>query len=354
VALTRVALDVVSYANVPARMTSRLKAVLVRLALLAFGTTLALAVSEIGVRLYVRMQARSLVPKGYVRSDVPGIQYLPGTNMKLVSGRPFSNNLGLINASDTAPQKPSGTFRILVVGDSVAQVVMDMDTGDPNFHEALFTSRLERLLRATTGRDVEVLNLSATGLSLAQELLLVQARGLPLDPDVILFAYCYNDPVETPVWDMANEPITFPALVWLATWLYDGHAERLREGDWYQSGPTYERLEQKFAELGALGGTRKVAVIGLPMLWNDAAQQIHLPKVEELTARNRLPYIDLWACLRASEPERWVSRDIPRDHIHYTAPVHRLVAEMLASIVTPIVTEGAWPPASRPATCPAS
>lgn len=315
----------------------------IRLALVLFGLAIAFVITEIGTRIYIRARAHDFIAvHGYGPSDVPGIAYLPRPNQR-VGGLPFSNNLGLINATDATPRKRPGTFRILLLGDSVAQVVMDRDAH--RFHEDLFSTRLEVLLRSRTGRDVEVLNLSATGLSIAQELSLFHARGSSLEPDMVLFAYCYNDPIETEIGPRGwSDPPTFPAVAWLIVrlWTQD---ERRNDTVWYdQTGAVYHRLEGTFAELGALARQRKVAVVGLPLLWNDPVKQVHLAALEELTARNQLPYVNLWEPLRTTDLESLSSREMPRDHIHYTAPAHALVAHALADAVTPVVAEDLWPP----------
>jgi lysophospholipase L1-like esterase len=310
----------------------------VRAALVLFGVVVALALAEIGTRVYIDLRARnSIAVYGYGPSDVPGIAYLPKPH-QTVNGRPFSNNLGLINAGDTSAQKAAGTFRIVLLGDSVAQVVLDQE-GQP-LHELLFSTRLATLLRTRTGRDVEVLNLSATGLSLAQELQLFQARGAALDPDLVLFAYCYNDPVATEIGSTGwSDPPTFPAFVWLIVRLWTQDARR-NETSWYdRDGPVYHELEATFAAVGALARQRRVAIVGLPLLWNDRAKQIHLPALEELTARYEVPYVNLWERLHAADLESLSSRELPRDHVHYTPGAHALVAQALADAIRPMITD---------------
>jgi hypothetical protein len=240
---------------------------------------------------------------------------------------------------------------------------MDLDTlGNRPIHAALFTGRLEALLRERTGRPVEVLNLSAVGLSLAQELVLLHARGRALEPDIVLFAYCYNDPVETDVGRHAwQDSPTFPAVLWLLDHIDEQDAAR-REDEWYApSSDTYRRLESTFRDLGVLAQQQRIALVGLPLLWNSRARQIHLSTVEKLTAANRIPYLDVWPQFSAAHAERWTSPHVPTDHIHYTAAAHGLLAETLAAALAPTILEGRWPPtvaaqpaADRTATKPAS
>ena len=78
--------------------------------------------------------------------------------------------MGLRVPYDTSPQKPEGTFRVLVIGDSVTW-------GQPPL-EGLFTYRLELLLEQQLEPPVEVLNFSMPGLSLRQEVSMLEPQHL--------------------------------------------------------------------------------------------------------------------------------------------------------------------------------
>ncbi|MBM3811921.1 MAG: hypothetical protein FJW20_09830 [Acidimicrobiia bacterium] len=87
-------------------------------------------------------------------------------------------------------QKPSGTYRIAVLGDSIAE-------GRGVALEDVFTAVLERKLNdcpAYRGRKVEVLNFGVPGYGTAQELLQFRHTAAAYSPDlVILQFYAGND-----------------------------------------------------------------------------------------------------------------------------------------------------------------
>ena len=90
--------------------------------------------------------------------------------------------------------KPAGTYRVVVIGDSVAAGWGVEDTAD------LFAPRLERLLNeggrakdGGAGGRYEVLNFAVTGYNTAQQVETLASRALAFDPDLVIVAYCLND-----------------------------------------------------------------------------------------------------------------------------------------------------------------
>lgn len=85
-------------------------------------------------------------------------------------------------------EKPSGTFRIIVVGDTV--------TFGPNLHfDDTFAKRLERMLNLNKleGHKVEVLNWGVPSYSIPQEIALVRKAALNYSADLILLQISLND-----------------------------------------------------------------------------------------------------------------------------------------------------------------
>ncbi|MBI5524858.1 MAG: hypothetical protein HY897_00840 [Deltaproteobacteria bacterium] len=110
----------------------------------------------------------------------------------LQPGPPHYNALGM-NDYEYTEEKPAGTYRILVLGDSVAYGC------GVQKHET-FENQLEMLLeRAHDGRRFEVLNMAVPGYNTKQELVKFERDGLRLAPDLVLVAYVMNDDVVTPV-----------------------------------------------------------------------------------------------------------------------------------------------------------
>jgi hypothetical protein len=96
-----------------------------------------------------------------------------------------TNSAGLRGAKEYAPIKPAGTYRIIVLGDSVA---LGHGVGD----EETFAALLERAL--TPIRPTEVLNLGVSGYGTAEELIQLRHVGLSYQPDLVVLAYFPNDP----------------------------------------------------------------------------------------------------------------------------------------------------------------
>jgi len=89
-------------------------------------------------------------------------------------------------------RKPDHTFRIAVLGDSIAY-----GHGVPQ--DQVFSAQLEALLGAyyaDAGVRFEVLNFAVTGYGFAQVVETLRSRVLDFDPDLAIYAYCLNDPQE--------------------------------------------------------------------------------------------------------------------------------------------------------------
>jgi lysophospholipase L1-like esterase len=96
-----------------------------------------------------------------------------------------SNSLGFRDREHPLRKRP-GTYRILVLGDSIAEGMLVEDD------RSIFPVVLEERLR-TRGVAAEVLNFSVTGYNTMQEVETLKHRGLDYDPDLVLLAYCLND-----------------------------------------------------------------------------------------------------------------------------------------------------------------
>jgi lysophospholipase L1-like esterase len=85
--------------------------------------------------------------------------------------------------------KPAGTYRIAVLGDSVAEA-LQLDL------QKTFWWQLPGELAACpafAGRKVEVLNFSASGYGSTQEALLLESTAIKYQPDLVLLAFAGND-----------------------------------------------------------------------------------------------------------------------------------------------------------------
>lgn len=147
-------------------MTPRVTALI----LIAGSILTSLAVMEIGLR-----------AAGYNATPVVAPDDIRGWS--LVSGLPgITNSQGLRDRERTV-LKPSGTVRIAVLGDSMAE---GMQVTLPE----TFPSVLETLLNdsACFGAPVEVINFAVQGYGTAQQYLTLDQKAWAYDPDVILLA----------------------------------------------------------------------------------------------------------------------------------------------------------------------
>jgi lysophospholipase L1-like esterase len=305
-----------------------------RLVAVSLGTLVGLALAGLGVQLLIPPEFMPVpsvdfepvagVPYVY-RPNLPDREEVPTVGQHHV---PMTDNAGFRTPHDATKAKRPGEYRILVVGDSLADTVADAPDHAP---DRLFAARLEKKLRARTGRDVEVLDLSAPGLSLAQELPLAEARGIPFDPDLVLFAYCYNDPVETDVRGLRN--------VEVSGWRPWSGLRRLAEyrevqnqvALWYDGrSRVYHGLETSFDKLAVMGASRRLLLVGMPLLTNDRAAQSHLPVIERLAKERGIPYLDLFPGLAARDLVSFAGKKYP-DHIHYNEAGHEAIAELLSA-----------------------
>lgn len=119
----------------------------------------------------------------WVQYDKPGAGYTlmkPGSHYEW-QGIPVDINSHGLRGPEITYAKPSGTFRILNLGDSV---VMGWGTRE----EDTYGRQLERLLNGQDGdyRRYEVINAGVPGWNLENELAYLQAEGLKFEPDMIL------------------------------------------------------------------------------------------------------------------------------------------------------------------------
>jgi lysophospholipase L1-like esterase len=126
------------------------------------------------------------------RSSDPTLIYelVPGSSCER-EGVPITINAAGFR-DDEFPEAPPDGFRIVLVGDSVA-----WGFGVPM--ESAFPQVLERELRQLGSAPYAtsiVYNLAVDGYSTAQEIRLLETRGLALHPDLVIVSYVLNDPDE--------------------------------------------------------------------------------------------------------------------------------------------------------------
>jgi hypothetical protein len=161
------------------------------LALLLFGGfAIALCLGELAARALWRPPA-PWVP------DLPEAwRALPDLRTKTDLGRPNlrARNLGALYETNSAGfrgrersrEKPPGTFRIALLGDSFAMGwnVNEADT---------YAARLEASLSARAGGPVEVLNFGLAGLDAVEVVARFHELALAYDPDLVIYGFTLND-----------------------------------------------------------------------------------------------------------------------------------------------------------------
>ena len=159
-----------------------------RVLLVLGGTLVALVIGEIVVRVGgFGPDVHPVYANLFRLSDDPLLRYslVPNTDTREVR----INRHGF-RGSDVSRRKPPRTFRIVCVGDSIC-------FGYGVGQDETFAARLERFLNqcfASPQRRFEVLNFGVTGYNIVQATEALRLRAIEFDPDLILYAYCLNDP----------------------------------------------------------------------------------------------------------------------------------------------------------------
>ena len=160
------------------------------LGLVLLGVVVALVIVEAGLRVFPpHRTAEYLRSIHIVRRDRAWLFGLrPGTSVRLPPKGviEYAVNRDGFRDRDYARHKPLGTFRIVVVGDSIA-------FGHRVNLEETFTKVLEQRLAAAAPPTVEVLNLGISGYNAYNEAALFADVGVGYEPDLVLVQFCVND-----------------------------------------------------------------------------------------------------------------------------------------------------------------
>jgi len=168
-------------------MPPRKKKALALVCLTLFTTLLTLLLCEAAVRaLNLGPQVYAVRHENYQFSDNPLIQY------ELAPGSAEGDTGLAISADglrdrDFAPAKPDGVFRIAFIGDSVAYG-FGIPRGDS------IPKQLEGLLNAQHDGGFEVMNFGVPGYNIKAIAETLDAKVLKYKPDLVIYAYCLNDP----------------------------------------------------------------------------------------------------------------------------------------------------------------
>lgn len=171
------------------------------LAMLSFGlaSLAGLGLVEIGLRLFDYSR-----PPFYRYDAETGTSHRPGTGgwyerEDLIKIRINSNGL---RGPEIPVAKPSGVFRIAILGDSFAE-------GFQVTYEARFSKVMEDALAASCvppGKRVEVLNFGVSGYGQAREILMMRHRAAAYSPDLVLVLFHGGNDFRNNTQEMERNP----------------------------------------------------------------------------------------------------------------------------------------------------
>jgi lysophospholipase L1-like esterase len=156
------------------------------------GICAALAIGEVVLRFVGAPEVAPIQRGRFQLSTNPRLAFepVPKIHIDRISDKFYdypgtSNSLGFRDREHTL-EKPRGTYRIAVLGDSIAAGYGVERTED------VFPARLETNLHRA-GLPVEVLNFAVSGYNTEQEVETLRTRALAFAPDLVVVAYCHND-----------------------------------------------------------------------------------------------------------------------------------------------------------------
>jgi lysophospholipase L1-like esterase len=268
-----------------------------------------------------------------------------------------------------ARRKPPGTFRIVVLGDSVA-------FGFGVQAEETFPKQLEQLLRVRLApADVEVLNLGVNGYNPYTEAMLFVDVGVDYEADLVLVQFCPNDLGDPTLFEStAQIAIDFPVEAFpdpgrkrrptlperacrgLRTCMLIGHVL----AGW-EDGPTVDDvraagmpvvgdrelawLRRRYAEIAtaarAHGAAFALLVVPMPPAVEGRPAPLH-ERIVTLARDAGWTTVDPLPALQEATARDHVAVFLPRDPWHLTPGGHRIVA---AAIVTELARSHLLPEA---------
>ena len=159
-----------------------------RLALLLLGVVAGLGGTELVLRLLPRASAHDLRALHELRPDRPWLFGMrPGAEMRGPGGARYEVNADGFRDRRYARPKAAGTFRIVVLGHSIA---FGWGVAQEDTYPKLLEARLAALVPAA---PVEVPNLSVSGYNPYTQAALFADVGTGYQPDLVLVEFCIND-----------------------------------------------------------------------------------------------------------------------------------------------------------------
>jgi len=319
---------------------------------------LLLLVLEVAARLFMAPVSRSNfnpIPRALMtEADFPGVPYVFKPNASGV--HPFgSNPNGYFDADATltyqinsqgfrgrevAREKPAGTIRIAVVGDSFT-----FGSGVRDQH-TLPAQLEQRLQEALPDHGIEVLNFGVSGYNTSHEIALLENAVLGFDPDIVVVVFFLNDTnargtargigAITPEGSLSFIRKHLRLVDIIATRLEmqkgaDALAEDYRQA-FREDAPGWISSRQALARAVKLADAEdfKIILAIYPVLWKLSDAYPFLPIHHSISSYGNaigLPVFDLQPAFRGYDgPELWAH---PNNQ-HPNAAAHRIAAQALA------------------------
>lgn len=282
-----------------------------------------------------------------VRSENPEIGHRnrPNVDIELMGVNVKTESHGLRDHKERTYEKAPGTYRIMVLGDSIT-------FGWGASYEKTFSRLLEKSLNANPplpGRTFEVLNTGVGNSNTSMEVEYYKTEGVKFNPDLVIMAWFIND----------AEPTPQPVGNWLAynsyayVWLESAFDNVLRNtkaratysefyrGLYDEGKPGWVKSQKGFEDLAAFCKEKNTPcrVLLIPELHSIGPKyefkDVH-DKIRALCARLNLPTLELLdAFPNEGDPSKyWVS---PGD-----AHPNDLGNELMATLIDRTLREEKW------------
>jgi lysophospholipase L1-like esterase len=254
------------------------------------------------------------------------------------------SSIGL-RSPEIEAEKPAGTRRLVVLGDSVTfgQGVREEDT---------FSRRLEHMMRDDLACRVEVVNAGVSGYNSVQELDYFEHEGLPLQPDAVLVYQVENDyqrmsPHTSPLAIFGKDWIFYRSYVLNATFMAylklrwqmqaakvggDAAAYAAQQRAWGSLPGAPESLEA-LREIGTIARDRGIAAVlaSHPNTLSDPSLDAERNRLlADAAAAGGMRFVDVGPALLGRDP---ASVAVSAEDKHPNALGHGLIAERLRSAV---------------------
>jgi lysophospholipase L1-like esterase len=290
-------------------------------------------IADTGMQYEIEMWKYAVKLKRIAADPAIGHEHVPNASAHLMGADVAINSLGL-REREIPPEKPDGTTRIMVLGDSIV-------FGWGVRAEDTLPANLERDLDAAGAfGHAQVINTGVGNYNTAMEVEYFLKSGAALNPDIVVLGYFINDAEPTP---------TYKPVPWIARHSYayaitggawDTFKRMVLGGpDWkaYYAGlytddaPGWKAAQDAVRRLAAYCHSHNIRLVlaNIPELreLNPYPFATVNARIAVLAAENGVEYIDLLPALQDQQPASlWVTAPDP----HPNAKAQGLMARRLA------------------------